>query len=130
MDSESIAFDNAEIPKRDATLSTIPRSSHYESVGNPSPSSTISKLNKPVYLDDYMITSTSLSRQGNGIQSTVSPGIERDGYPSDTSNVTIDFINGETVEQCDINANSSSKTVTFDSNALYAQVRKEGKTKF
>lgn len=58
---------------------------------------------------------------------------DNNNYVGETSTETIVFVNGvenDEVAKADPGVESGGKAVTFDPNVLYAQVKKEGRTKF
>lgn len=123
--------------RREASFSTIPKSRHYESVGNPSPSSTLKKVTSPIYFDQYKINSLNAD-DNEDYDKEIRPYSRMPSdstYVSETSNETIDFVNGiENADSLPVDSNSNiengGKTVTFDPSIYYAKVRKEGRTKF
>lgn len=126
---------STETDRRDSTLTTIPRSQRYESVGIPSPSSTLKKINSHLYFDELTIKAaaaeTATGRYNTGPLSC--PRLPNDNtYVGETSNETIEFVNGVANDTYKENKDiaNGGKSVSFDPNALYAKVNKEGRTKF
>ncbi|XP_045198984.2 mucin-5AC-like [Mercenaria mercenaria] len=133
----TLSESSPEADRREPSFSNIPRSQLYESVGNPSPSSTLKKATSPLYFDNYKIKAA--DSDGADVYEKDTHSFSRmpndNSYVGETSNETIDFVNGvENDDPLKVDSNSNiengGKSVSFDSSVYYAQVRKEGKTKF
>lgn len=131
-DTGSTQSDNTpEVDRENSSFPNIAGSQLYEDVRDSSPAPVHKSVSDPLYFDQYKIKSL----RNENMKSDLNTSMPNDNnnYVGETTTETIVYFNGVENDEAakeDPGVESGGKAVTFDPNVLYAQVKKEGRTKF